>query len=111
MSIEKFIIPFDRSHRCGELRISDVGEIEGSHILFVPRERGGELSEVLAAAKGHPALVVGESEGFAKRGGAINFFTEDSKLRFEINPDAARSAGLKISSRLLRLAVLVRGDR
>lgn len=26
MSIEKFIVPFDRSHRCGELRVSDVGE-------------------------------------------------------------------------------------
>ena len=39
----------------------------------------------------------------------INFFTEDNKLRFEVNPEAARRAGLEISARLLRLAGLV-GD-
>ena len=63
--------------------------------------------ELLAVARSASALAVGESDGFATRGGVINFFTEDRKLRFEINPEAARSAGLKISSRLLRLAVLV----
>jgi preprotein translocase subunit Sec61beta len=50
---------------------------------------------------------VGESEGFATRGGVVNFFSEGKKLRFEINPQAAAQAEIEISSRLLRLAKLV----
>ena len=46
-------------------------------------------------------------QGFAARGGMVNFTVEESKVRFEINEDAARRAGLKISSKLLRLAELV----
>jgi len=38
---------------------------------------------------------------------AINFYQEQNKVRFEINPAAARRAGLKISSQLLRLARIV----
>jgi hypothetical protein len=62
---------------------------------------------VLDAARAHAALAVGESEGFARNGGVINFFVEDKRLRFEINTDAASRARLKVSSRLLRLAVLI----
>lgn len=89
-------------------RIDDASEAGGSHILFVSRGSAVDAAVLSATARDHAALVVGESDGFARRGGAINFFTENRKLRFEINPDAAQAAGLKISSRLLRLAVLVR---
>ncbi|MGH0028674.1 MAG: YfiR family protein [Myxococcota bacterium] len=92
-------------------RIDSASEIGGSHILFVTRERAQEPAEIFRTARRHAALVVGESEGFAESGGTINFFTEDRKLRFEINPDAAKASGLKISSRLLRLAVLVGEER
>lgn len=90
--------------------ISAAEEIAGSHILFVSRGEPENLHEILAAARSHATLAVGESEGFASRGGIINFITKKKKLRFEINPDAARDAGLKISSRLLGLAVLVQEE-
>jgi hypothetical protein len=92
-------------------RIAGADELGGSHILFVSRDADASPGELLEAARRHATLAVGESEGFAARGGAINFFTENRKLRFEINPDAAQAASLKISSRLLRLAVLVGSGR
>ena len=49
-------------------------------------------------------LWVGESERYVERGGAIGFFLDGQKVRFEINPKAARRAGLTVSSRLLRVA-------
>ena len=52
-------------------------------------------------------LIVGESAGFAQRGAAVNFFIEANKIRFEINVDAARQRGLKISAKLLTLAKIV----
>jgi hypothetical protein len=49
-------------------------------------------------------LTVGETEGFTESGGMINFVRQVNRIRFQINEVAAKSAGLKISSKLLSLA-------
>ena len=51
--------------------------------------------------------MVGETPGFAERGGIIRFTLEDNRVRFEINVDAAHQADLNISSRLLTLAKII----
>lgn len=53
-------------------------------------------------------LTVGEDGVFTQCGGIINFVKEDNRVRFEVNVSAAERAGLKISSRLLALARIVR---
>jgi ribosome-associated protein YbcJ (S4-like RNA binding protein) len=55
-------------------------------------------------------LLVGETPGFAERGGAVNFFIEENKVRFEINPEVAKRRHLKISSKLLGLAKIAQGQ-
>ncbi len=52
-------------------------------------------------------MTVGDVKGFAQLGGIINFIIVKNKVRFEINMKAAEEAGLKISSKLLRLARIV----
>ena len=41
----------------------------------------------------------------------IGLFIEDGRMRFAINPDAAQRAGLRLSSRLLSLAKIVKEGR
>ena len=53
-----------------------------------------------------PVLVITNGPGLATAGSAINLFREGSRLRFEINPGVLEAAGLKASSRLLKLAVI-----
>lgn len=92
------------------VRVRPVGaleEIDDCHILFVADDDPESARGWVVAARGRGTLTVGESAGFARDGGMINFFTEEQKIRFEINPKAANREGLKISSRLLRLARLV----
>ena len=74
----------------------------GCHIVFVPR--GAAAAAYLRAAQGEPVLTVGESADFIMLGGIANFILEGSNVRFEMNPAAADRGGLRISSRLLRLA-------
>ena len=52
-------------------------------------------------------LVVGELEGFVRRGGMISFVVEGDRVRLAVNPSRAEAAGLRLSSRLLSLARLV----
>lgn len=88
-------------------QISDLAELKTCQVVFVTDTEGKQLSEVLNRLKGSSALVVGESEDFAERGGAIQFFLENNKLRFAINVDAIHRARLQASSKLLALARIV----
>jgi len=77
-------------------------------ILFVSGSEQVDTAKILRLLDGASVLTVGEVEQFAERGGIINFKTEDNKIRFEINPDAAKRAKLELSSQLLKLALIVR---
>lgn len=79
-------------------------DLRDCHVLFISRSERSRLSEVLARVQGEPVLTVGDTDGFLKAGGVINFVLEENKVRFLINPEAAGRSGLKISSKLLRLA-------
>lgn len=83
-------------------------EARECHLLFVERSEMPRLAQLLEALGNAPVLTVGESEGFVQRGGVINFYMHQGRVRFEINPDAARRRQLTISSKLLSLARIVR---
>jgi hypothetical protein len=90
-------------------RYSTLEEARGAHILFIPASREHDLEFVPSLLGGDPVLTVSDAPGFAERGVMINFFiTDDNKVRFEVNLEAAESCGLRLSSQLLKLATLVR---
>lgn len=91
-------------------RISDPAAAAGCHLLFVPASQDRNTRKISAGAAGQPVLLVGEADGFAERGGSVNFVLEGDRLRFQINPSAASGRRLRVSSKLLQLAVIV-GDK
>jgi YfiR/HmsC-like len=88
-------------------RFAGPAAVRPCHVLFLPTGRAPDLPRVLQELHGAPVLIVGDSPGFARAGGVINFFLEDDRVRFEINLAAAARAGLRISSKLLTLARVV----
>jgi hypothetical protein len=74
------------------------------HILFVSSAESSREPGILKQLNGRPVLTVGEAPSFAGAGGMINFVVRNGKVRFDINMDSARKAGLRISSNLLQLA-------
>ncbi len=80
-------------------------------VLFVSRSENPRLAEILASLRGLPILTVADMADFAKSGGIINLKTENSKIGFEVNLEAARLVGLRFSSRFLNLATIVSRDR
>lgn len=82
-------------------------EIESCHILFVGRSEFSELDPILAALRGRHILTVSDMEGFARRGGMVQFRTDKNRVRLTINAAAARAAQLRVSSKLLGLAEVI----
>jgi hypothetical protein len=88
-------------------RIKSAQDIKQCRMLFIASPESERLSGILTAAQGLNILTVGDTAGYAEQGVIINFYTEQNKVRFEINKDAAARSGLKISSKLFSLARIV----
>ena len=89
-------------------RVQDAGEVDGCHILFIDLSAGRQLESVLARLEGRGTLTVSDLDGASQRGVMIQLATRNSRIRLLINVESARSAGLTISSNLLRPAQIVR---
>lgn len=85
----------------------DLKELTECNILFVGSSEREHIPDLINMVKWLPILTIGETPGFAARGGIINLTLEDNKVRFEVNIGAAKQANLNISSRLLALAKIV----
>lgn len=71
-------------------------------LLFVPAS--AEAADLLRTTVSAPILTIGESDGFLRNGGVVAFVIEQGHVRFDVNRASAERRGLKLSSRLLRVA-------
>jgi len=83
-------------------------EFAGCHILYISSSQRKTAARIVSSLNGSSILTVGEMAQFAAHGGMIQFSLEDRHVRFDINLDAASRVGLKISSKLLALAQIVK---
>ena len=91
-----------------EIRLfRSIEQIDTCHILFINPIPADSLPPIFEQLRGRPILTVSDIEDFAKKGGMIRFVTVQNKIRFRINVQAAKDAGLVLSSKLLRLSELV----
>jgi hypothetical protein len=89
--------------------LNSQGDPRGCQIIFVRAAEMKSVARILALTQGASILTVGEAASFATRGGIINLIKDENRLKFEINIDAAAQTRLKISSKLLSLARIVKG--
>ena len=83
-------------------------EIDACHILFISKSEASSVRDVLVRLRGRSVLSVSDAENFGRQGGMVRFVVEHNRVRLRINVEAARAAGLAISSKLLRVADIVR---
>jgi hypothetical protein len=88
-------------------RPESLDEAATCHLLFVSASHAPQMPRLLAALAGRSVLTVGDTPGFAADGGMIGMDVESSKVRFDVNAQAAQRANLRISSQLLKLATRV----
>ena len=77
-------------------------------ILFISASERRRLSQILDQLGTRAVLTVSDIDGFSRAGGMIRFVLDGNKVHFEINVDAASRADLALSSKLLKLARVLR---
>ncbi|HKY83043.1 MAG TPA: YfiR family protein [Sphingobium sp.] len=86
-------------------RLGTAGSAAGCHILYAGRSAEAEYAPFPAAGS-LPILTVSD-KSTGPTGAMIAFLVQGGRVRFQIDDGAARASGLKISSKLLALAVTV----
>jgi len=87
------------------LKAEDAGKC---HMIFISKDIDHTiLLNMVENTRGKAILTIGEITNFIQFGGIINFFSRKGRLHFEINNSLARKQQLKLSSRLLKLAIIV----
>jgi len=81
------------------------------HLLFVGMSERDNLRKIMAQLRDRPILTVSDSEGFIRSGGMIHLFkNSENKVRLRICLSVVKTNGLTVSSKLLRVAEIVRSE-
>jgi hypothetical protein len=88
-------------------RITSIEKLSACQVVFIAEPSGDSISRVLSTLRGATVLTIADAPGAAKQGVALNMSVVKSKITFEANLTAARTANLKLSSKLLSLATEV----
>lgn len=73
-------------------------------VFFAYDTTEAALAAALKRLEGAPVLTIGDVPNFAQRGGMLELYRTETRLRFDINLASAQRAGLKVSSQLSKLA-------
>ena len=95
-------------HAIHVMRLVPTGAVRDCHLLFVTEREPRRLVAILEEASQSSMLTVSDVEQSALHGVVIEFFLEKNRLRFAVNVDMMERARIKMSSRLLSLATIVR---
>lgn len=77
------------------------------HVLYIADSEHNRFAQILELVDDMPVLTISQAPRFANSGGIIQLYQDADRIRFIINNDTARRAGLKLSSRLLNLADVI----
>jgi hypothetical protein len=89
-------------------RIEPNTSVDGCNVLYVDASAASTVR--LGTVGQQSILTISDAADFAQHTGMIQLFTDNNRLRFDINIDNAQKAGLRISSSLLQLAAQVRRE-
>jgi hypothetical protein len=91
-------------------RAKDLSDVGQPHLLFIAGSLDDDLERILGGLKNAPVLTVGDTEGFADRGVAVNLYVAEEQVRFEVSRRVLQQHQLEASYHLLTLARLI-GDQ
>ena len=85
-------------------------EAKECHLLFVANSESKNATTIAKALANLPVLTVGDEAAFAEEGLIIAFEMVENRVRFVINADAADESPLRVSSRLMEVARVIRPE-
>ncbi len=91
------------------VQVESPERVAGCQALFIPATQEARLKAWLAAAAGRPILTITEQPGASRQGSIANLRVVEDRVVFDLDLPAAASAGIALSSQLIKLAQVRHG--
>lgn len=88
-------------------RADAISAISSTKILFVPKDKMGDIVQLVELCNRKHMLLVTEKSNSCALGAAINFVSKNGSLSFEVQRGNIEKTGLKVNSQLLNLGTVV----
>jgi hypothetical protein len=96
------------AHPVKILRVSDTVQAQSCEILFISDSEQLRVQAIFDNLQGRPVLTVGDMDNFVIRGGMVQFYPRNNKIRLMLDPETFSEAGLKPSAHLMRISKRVK---
>lgn len=83
------------------------GKLNGCHLLYIGKIEANRVHKILKAIESLRILTVSDTPRFAEQGGMLGLVLRKGKITFDANPITIKKAGIKVSSKILKLAQIV----
>jgi hypothetical protein len=87
--------------------ISNIRDLHDCHLLFISRSETNDIMKIVERVKSKPILTISDEEGDAKAGCFIDFYEDEGRLHFDINPKAMKAAQFSFDYKLLQVARII----
>ena len=94
-----------RSHPLAISRPTSAAELQACHIVYAERLELPGQARPKEGSKGQASLWVSSQPGALRQGAVIQFVMLNTRLRWHLDQDNARRAGLNVSAKLLELSL------
>jgi len=118
-AVGRLLVPLEKKTAMGlPIRLRHLQRLDQArdcHIVYLAGTEAAwnignlALQGVLTISSESRALTVSSEQGFARQGGMIGFVVRNGKVRLQINLQALKNSGLKVSAKLLEVAEIVGG--
>ena len=86
-------------------------QLSECHLLYIDKSEANRVHEILKAVEPLSILTISDIPGFAEQGGMLGLVLRKGKITFDANPVAIKKAGIRVSSKILKLATIVQTNR
>lgn len=95
-------------HALTVIRLAPVATLPTCHVIYLGGSDQKYSADLLKALNGRLVLTVSDAPRFARSGGMVELFLEGGRMRIAVNTDALQRGKVRLSSRVLQLATIVR---
>lgn len=88
-------------------RFSSINQIGDCEVLYLTPNKSSSFYRIEDVLKSKNTLLITQKEGLGARGGHINLTVVDGRMKFELNKSQISKAGLKVSSTLIKQAIIL----
>jgi hypothetical protein len=86
---------------------AEPAQLRPCHVAFVGKSQREHAEAIIDQLKDSSIFTVGDFNSFAEKGGIADLRIEGTKVRVDLNMNAANHANLKVSGKLQQVAKLV----